>query len=135
MHEKQEIKDHIIKITQNSTRYNILMTIGTFGSMNIEKLAKMLQKSKSTIHHHIGELLKDPKLLELDTSKTIHNAGTFYQLSDISQPHFNQDPIQNERSQIDEILNSIKKMTTTDLSRLFLYKITTDPNFRYSIDY
>jgi len=82
--EKKEsvLKKRVREMVQNETRYGIFMAIRTYGSLNIKKLAEIMGKTESTIFHHITEMLKEPKILGIDSNKTEQNRGKFYRLTE-----------------------------------------------------
>lgn len=90
---------------QVETRYAITMAIRTFGSLNTKMLSRMLGKTESTIWHHCNELLKEPKIIEIDQDKTESQRGKFFKLTEKTKVRYREDPPEVFEEKIPEILN------------------------------
>jgi hypothetical protein len=78
-------------IKNNNTRYEIIMAIRNFGALNVKTLADLIGKVDSTIFHHVSELLKEPKIIEIDIEKTERERGKFFNLSEKTKELFSDD--------------------------------------------
>ncbi len=56
--EVHEQTKNIIKAISNETRFSILLLIVVYREMTLDKISELVNKSKSTVHHHITQLLK-----------------------------------------------------------------------------
>ncbi len=113
---------------ENETRFGIIMAIRNFGSMNIKKLSKIMGKTESTIFHHISELLKDPKIIEIDNDKTISTRGIFYKLSKITEKHYPKSSDTVFEEEIPTIFERASKLNSEELSKMMLLRMLGQPD-------
>ncbi|MCY3413186.1 MAG: winged helix-turn-helix transcriptional regulator [Candidatus Heimdallarchaeota archaeon] len=106
----------IEQVLSIETRHAIIQVINTFGSCNIKKLAKVLNKNEATIHHHIQELLKAPKLITLDADKTQKKKGKYYKLTPLSMDFIVKD------------LEDVEKYQAYEASKRKILKVLEGPD-------
>lgn len=111
---KEKVKERFFKIAKNDTQYGITMIIKTYGSANIKLLSEILGKTESTIFHHISELVKEPKVIELDVVKTETQRGKYYKLTKELEEHYERDE-QVHHTDIPEILDKLLSFTEEEL--------------------
>ena len=56
--EVHEQTKNYIKAISNETRFSILLIIVVYREITLDKLSELVNKSKSTVHHHITQLLE-----------------------------------------------------------------------------
>lgn len=124
--------DKIIKrledLFENETRYGIIMAIRNFGSMNIKILSKIMGKTESTIFHHINELLKEPKIIEIDNDKTISTRGIFYKLSKITEKRYPKSSDAVFEEDIPTIFERVSKLNSEELSKMMMLRMLNQPD-------
>jgi DNA-binding MarR family transcriptional regulator len=125
---KKELDKRFEEIFENETRYGIIMAIRTFGPMNIKLLARIMGKTVSTIHHHITEMTKKPKLIIVDDEKTTSARGIYYKLSAISEERFpkNEDTVYEE--EIPTIMERAMKLSDEEISKVMLFRLLNQPD-------
>ncbi|MFX0066331.1 MAG: hypothetical protein ACFFC7_29560, partial [Candidatus Hermodarchaeota archaeon] len=100
----------------NETKYGVLMAIRTFGSLNIKTLARIMGKAESTIFHHVSEMLKKPKIIEIDKEKTESSRGKFFKLTEETISRYREDEDQVFEEEIPKILNNVRNLSLEKLS-------------------
>jgi len=111
---KKEIKEKLKRIATNNTQYAILMTIKVYGSANIKILAEIVNKTESTIFHHIAEIIKEPKLIEIDQIKTETTRGKYYRLIPELEEYYQKDD-EAHQEVIPDILDKILEMSDEEI--------------------
>lgn len=131
---KDKLHKHFDELLGNETRYGLVMAIKNFGSLNIKTLARLLGKAESTIFHHITELLKEPKIIEIDTEKTEKTRGKYFKLSNnaLSSKRFVVDDTPFEQ-QIPEILEKYLALEPEELRKSMLEMVKKEDNDYYTI--
>ncbi len=112
----------------NETRYGIIMAIRNFGSMNIKTLSKIMGKTESTIFHHIGELLKDPKIIEIDNDKTISTRGIFYKLSKITEKHYPKTSDDVFEEDLPTVFDRVSKLNSEEIGKMMMLRMLSQPD-------
>ncbi|MFX1253037.1 MAG: hypothetical protein ACFFCZ_15635 [Promethearchaeota archaeon] len=95
----------------NETKYGVVMAIRTFGSLNIKTLARIMGKAESTIFHHVSELLKKPKIIEIDMEKTESKRGKFFKLTEETINRYKEDVDHVFEEKIPTILNDVMNLS------------------------
>jgi len=120
---KKSVDSRFKEVFENETQYGILMAIRNFGSMNIKKLAGLMGKTESTIHHHISEMLRDPKVIEIDTNKTEKERGKYYKLSPLASKRYPREPDTVFEDTIPTIMERAMQLDDEDLPRMILLRL------------
>ncbi|MHA1126888.1 MAG: hypothetical protein ACTSO7_16125 [Candidatus Heimdallarchaeota archaeon] len=119
---KKELKEKLKRISTNNTQYAILMTIKVYGSANIKTLAEIVDKTESTIFHHIAELIKEPKLIEIDQIKTETTRGKYYRLIHELEDYYQKDD-EVHQEVIPDILDKILELSDEEIYQYALKTI------------
>ena len=114
MNMKKELEEKIQKIADNETQYSILMVVRTFGSANIKTLAEVIGKTESTIFHHISEMIKEPKVIEMDIERTETARGKYYKLIPELLEKYQKDE-EAHQAEIPAVLDELLKMSEKEL--------------------
>ncbi|MFX1334814.1 MAG: hypothetical protein ACFFAM_10275 [Promethearchaeota archaeon] len=85
----EELNRVLTEVFKVDTRYAIITALHMYGSLNIKTLSKLLQRTESTIFHHLTEIQQfTPKIIKIDQEKTSTNRGKFFQLTKITREHY-----------------------------------------------
>ncbi len=125
--EDKEIIERIADVYKIETRHAIIMAINAFGSSNIKKLAKILNKNEATIYYHIKELIKKPELLRIDEEITHSQKGIFYQLTDLALEHFSEPPIEKMEEAFTKLYKVISSKTDEEIARFYFDLMAKNP--------
>ena len=126
---KKVLDKRFEKLFENETRYGIVMAIRTFGSMNIKKLARIMGKTESTIHHHITEMIKEPEVLVIDNEKTTSTRGIYYKLSEITKERYPRDKETLFEEEIPTLMNRVLQLTDEEIAKMMFYRMINQPDF------
>jgi hypothetical protein len=116
------------------TKYAIIMVIKNFGSSNIKKLAKILAKNEATIYHHLKDLTRKPKLLQIDEEKTRDTKGIYYKLSEIAERHFGEPSVEIMETELDKAYDKILNQSDEDLYRIYMELLANHPDIGSQAD-
>jgi hypothetical protein len=116
------------------TKHAIIMVIKNFGSANIKRLAKILVKNEATIYHHLQDLTKEPKLLQIDEEKTRDNKGIFYKLTKISERHFGEPSVEVLETKIVEAYEKILEQSDDNLYDIYIDMLAKHPDIGNQAD-
>ena len=130
----EEVRKKIKEVFRVETRYAIIMVINNFGSMNIKKIAKMLNKNEATIYHHLQFLKEKPKLLEIDTEKTDSNKGIYYKLTKIARKNFGDPPVEVLETNLPEVFEKILNESDEDIARIYIDMLRNHPDLGNQTD-
>ncbi|MHA1186078.1 MAG: hypothetical protein ACTSXA_10220 [Candidatus Heimdallarchaeota archaeon] len=111
---KKELAEKLKRIANSNTQYGILMAIKAYGSANIKTLAEVVGKTESTIFHHLVELIKEPKLIEIDQKRTETTRGKYYRLIIDLVEHYRKDDDVHQEI-IPGILDKILEMSDDEI--------------------
>ncbi|NHJ47743.1 MAG: hypothetical protein FK733_08145 [Asgard group archaeon] len=111
---KKELDEKVKRISDNDTQFSILMVIKTFGSANIKILAEIIGKTESTIFHHISELVKAPKVIEIDSDKTEKTRGKYYRLIPELEDKYQREDDAHQ-TEIPELLDKILELSDKEI--------------------
>ncbi len=125
--EDKEIQERIAEVYKIETRHAIIMAINTFGSSNIKKLAKILNKNEATIYYHIKELTKKPELLRIDEEVTHTRKGIFYQLTDLALKHFSEPPHDKMEEVFTKLYEVISDKTDEEIAKFYFDLMAKNP--------
>ena len=126
--EQNPIRKRVREMVQNETRFGIFMAIRTYGSLNIKKLAEILGKTESTIFHHISEMLKEPKIIEIDLDKTETNRGKYYRLTmELEEIYVKSEDAAFE-TEIPDVLGKMKDLTNEELAEQLMQNVKNQPD-------
>ena len=123
----KEILERIADVYKIETRHAIIMAIQAFGSSNIKKLAKILNKNEATIYYHIKELTKKPELLRLDEEITHTQKGIFYRLTDLALEHFSEPPIEKMEEVFAKLYDAISDKTDEQIAKFYFDLMAKNP--------
>lgn len=123
----KDIFKRINDVYKIETRHAIIMAINAFGSSNIKKLAKILNKNEATIYYHIKELTKKPELLRIDEEITHSQKGIFYQLTDLALEHFSEPPIEKMEEVFTKLYEAISDKTDEEISKFYFDLLAKNP--------
>ncbi|MBK5114454.1 MAG: hypothetical protein KGD59_01305 [Candidatus Heimdallarchaeota archaeon] len=126
--EDKEILERIADVYKIETRHAIIMAINAFGSSNIKKLAKILNKNEATIYYHIKELIKKPELLRLDEEITHSQKGIFYKLTDLALEHFSEPPIEKMEEVFTKLHEAISSKTDEEIATFYYNLMAKNPD-------
>ncbi|MFW9856841.1 MAG: hypothetical protein ACFFFG_17465 [Candidatus Thorarchaeota archaeon] len=85
----EELNKVLTEVFKVDTRYAIITALHMYGSLNIKTLSKLLQRTESTIFHHLTEIQKfTPRIIEIDQEITSTNRGKFFQLTEITREYY-----------------------------------------------
>ena len=126
--EDKEILERIADVYKIETRHAIIMAINAFGSSNIKKLAKILNKNEATIYYHIKELTKKPELLRLDEEITHAQKGIFYRLTDLALEHFSEPPIEKMEEVFTKLYEALSSKTDEEISKFYFDLMAKNPD-------
>lgn len=117
----QELKVRIDDVYAVETRLAILMAIGSFGSANIKRLAKLLGKNDATILHHLKHLLDEnrgPRMLEIDTQMTMKLTGKYYKLTEVAERIFGEPPSEILEKKMIPTFEAIIEKSDTEINEI-----------------
>lgn len=80
----KKMKEHFKELQSHELRYSIIIALRLHDTLNLEKLSKLLSKSKSTAISHLRELVVK-KYIEIDQQATGNKAGKYYKLTTLTQ--------------------------------------------------
>jgi len=123
--EDKEIIERIADVYKIETRHAIIMAINAFGSSNIKKLAKILNKNEATI---IKELIKKPELLRIDEEVTHSQKGIFYRLTDLALEHFSEPPIEKMEEAFTKLYEVISSKTDEEIAKFYFDLMAKNPD-------
>lgn len=123
----KEILERIADVYKIETRHAIIMAINAFGSSNIKKLAKILNKNEATIYYHIKDLTKKPELLRLDEEVTHSQKGIFYQLTDLALKHFSEPPLEILEEVFTKLHEAIASKTDEEIAKFYFDLMAKNP--------
>lgn len=123
----KEILERIADVYKIETRHAIIMAINAFGSSNIKKLAKILNKNEATIYYHIKDLTKKPELLRLDEEVTHSQKGIFYQLTDLALKHFSEPPLEIMEEVFTKLHEAIASKTDEEIAKFYFDLMAKNP--------
>jgi hypothetical protein len=126
--EDPKILQRVSEVYNVETKHAILMVINTFGSSNIKRLAKFLNKNEATIYHHIKELTKEPALLDIDQQKTHSQKGIFYQLSDIAKWYFGEPPLELLETHMQKAYDKILAQSDAEIRIILIDLLRKHPS-------
>ena len=126
--EGKEILERIAGVYKIETRHAIIMAISAFGSSNIKKLAKILNKNEATIYYHIKELVKKPELLRIDEEVTHTQKGIFYRLTDLALEQFSEPPIEKMEDVFTKIYEVISSKTDEEIAKFYFDLMAKNPD-------
>ncbi len=126
--EDKEILERITDVYKIETRHAIIMAISAFGSSNIKKLAKILNKNEATIYYHIKELIKKPELLRIDEEVTHSQKGIFYRLTDLALEHFSEPPIEKMEVVFTKLYEVISSKTDEEIAKFYFDLMAKNPD-------
>ena len=75
-----KVFDKYQNLFRNEIMFSIFTTIELYGSLNLRKIAKLMDKPEPTVYRHLKQLL-DEDFLVLDSEKSTLRKGKFYILS------------------------------------------------------
>ncbi|MCG3227006.1 MAG: hypothetical protein H7645_08810 [Candidatus Heimdallarchaeota archaeon] len=123
-----DILKRVNDVFKVETKHAIIMVIKNFGSSNIKKLAKILAKNEATIYHHLQDLTREPKLLQIDEEKTRDNKGIFYKLSEIAERHFGEPSVEIMETKLEEVYDKILNQSDENLYRIYIEMLANHPD-------
>ncbi|MCG3220799.1 MAG: hypothetical protein H7641_05405 [Candidatus Heimdallarchaeota archaeon] len=126
--EGPKILKRVNDVFKVETKHAILMVIKNFGSSNIKKLAKILVKNEATIYHHLQDLTREPKLLQIDEEKTRDNKGIYYKLSKISERHFGEPSVEVMETKLENAYDTILDQSDKNLYRIYIEMLANHPD-------
>ncbi|MHA2248173.1 MAG: hypothetical protein ACXADY_24705 [Candidatus Hodarchaeales archaeon] len=85
----EELNRVLTEVFKVDTRFSIITALHMYGSLNLKTLSKLLQRTESTIFHHLTEIQKfTPRIIEIDQEKTSSNRGKFFRLTEITREYY-----------------------------------------------
>ena len=129
-----EILKRVNDVFKVETKYAIIMVIKNFGSSNIKKLAKILAKNEATIYHHLQDLTRKPKLLQIDEEKTRDTKGIYYKLSEIAERHFGEPSVEVMETKLEEAYDRILSQSDENLYRIYIEMLANHPDIGNQAD-
>jgi len=123
----KEILERINDVYKIETRHAIIMAINAFGSSNIKKLAKILNKNEATIYYHIKELIKKPELLRIDEQITHTQKGIFYRLTPLALEHFSEPLLEKMEEVFTKLYQAISDKTDEEISKFYFDLLAKNP--------
>lgn len=118
-----------IRDTQKiETRYAIILAIINFGSLNIKKLAYLLDKNEATIYHHIQQLTKNPNLLIINQEFTQKYRGIYYSLADEVKDYFSEPPKEVMQKRVQATFEDLLKQSDQDIYDFILNSFSAHPD-------
>lgn len=126
---KEELDERFEELFENETRYGIVMAIRTFGSMNIKLLSRIMGKTVSTIHHHIGEMTKEPEVIVIDNKETTASRGIYYMLSEITKERYPKDKETVFEEEIPTIIERAMQLSDEDMAKVMMFRIINQKDF------
>lgn len=128
MQQRSEIEKDLEPLYKVETRYSIVLLILSFGSLNIQRIAKILGKNEATIYHHIKELTKDKSFLKVDEEATMTKKGIYYDLEDKVKEFFREPPIEILEKKLPEKLDDLLTKSNEEISDYYKMIITSSPD-------
>lgn len=125
---RNEIEKELEPIFKVDTRYSIVLLILSFGSLNIQRIAKILGKNEATIYHHIKELTKERTFLKVDDEATMSKKGIYYTLEDRVMEFFCEPPLEILEDKLPVKLDEILAKSDNEISDYFTSIITSSPS-------
>ncbi|NHJ48450.1 MAG: hypothetical protein FK733_11760 [Asgard group archaeon] len=122
-----KVEARIAEIYKIETRFAIIMAINTFGSSNIKKLARILNKNDATIYYHIKDMIKEPKFLQIDSELTNSLKGIYYELTDLAKDHFCEAPHDKMEDVFTQIYNLVKEKSDEEIARFYYNLLAKNP--------
>ncbi|MHA2308563.1 MAG: hypothetical protein ACXABJ_04745, partial [Candidatus Heimdallarchaeaceae archaeon] len=98
------------------------------------KLAKVLAKNEATIYHHLQDLTRKPKLLQIDEEKTRDTKGIYYKLSDIAERHFGEPSVEVMETKLEEAYEKILSQSDENLYRIYIEMLANHPDIGNQAD-
>ena len=111
---------------QNEIKHGIIMAIKTFNSLNLKRLAEILGKKENVLFYHITEMLKKPKLIEIDPEVTESYRGKYYTLTQELRKKYAEEEFDSE-VEVTEILDNLLKMSEEGLYNYVLTSLKNHP--------
>jgi DNA-binding MarR family transcriptional regulator len=115
-------------LIKNDTRYGIIMALKTYGSQNIKVLAEILGKTESTIFHHLEELRREPKIVEMDVEKTQTKRGKYFKLTEPTLSEYAKDLTKTYQEDIPKMLKKFEEYTQEQLYDEVVTMLKNNPN-------
>lgn len=123
-----KLEARIAEVYNIETRYAIIMAINTFGSSNIKKLAKILNKNDATIYYHIKELTKKPEFLQIDNELTNSLKGIYYKLTDLAYKNFCDEPYEKIEDIFTKLYDVMKDKSDEEITRFYFDLLAKYPD-------
>ena len=85
-------------------------------------------KTESTIFHHISELLKKPKVIEFDVTKSESTRGKYYKLTKLTEEAYPKGADSIFEEEIPTIFERTSKLTNEDLTKMMMLRMMNQPD-------
>ena len=114
--EYEKIKENFFSLVEDEVEYGIVIALNWYESLNLKKLAIMLNKPESTTLRYIRKL-KVKEIIVFDSEKSGDSWGKFYKLSP-SVKQIYDEYMQSFDEQVEQITSDLKNLSTEeDLER------------------
>ncbi|MHA2504114.1 MAG: winged helix-turn-helix domain-containing protein [Candidatus Kariarchaeaceae archaeon] len=119
---RAQITDHIAYLFSSDTKAAIVNVLMYYDMLNLKTLAKLLNKSSSTIHAHLDDLVSRNYIQVANTAR-----GKYYEVTDfVRRVSSRQDALFEERD-FDQEMAALREMTDEEFLKSTLDKFD-DPN-------
>lgn len=128
---KMSESDKVLKLLEelkelqlDETEFGIITALRWYGSLNLKKIAKLIQRPESTTLRYVRKL-RDSKKIEFDSEKSEKNWGNFYKLSKkVSTLYENYMNMMDERvERIVVDLDKFDEMPDEELEKYFINEV------------
>lgn len=125
--ENKDIKDQYLTFTDDDIVFSVVTALNWYESLNLKKLAIMLNKPESTTLRYIRKM-KDSGIIVFDSEKSEDSWGKYYKLSDSTKKLYD-NYIQALDEQVERIADELKdlsKFTEEGLQKYVIDKLLTE---------
>jgi DNA-binding transcriptional ArsR family regulator len=123
----KKIKETYYTLVDDETEYGIVTALNWYETLNLKKIAVMLDKPESTTLRYIRKL-KDKGLIELDSKKSEDSWGKYYKLSKSAKKVYDE-YMQSIDEQIENIADELKDLenySEEELEKLVISRLLTE---------
>ena len=86
-------------------------------------------KTVSTIHHYIGEMIKEPEVIVIDNKETTASRGIYYTLSEITKERYPKDKETVFEEEIPTIIERAMQLSDEDMAKVMMFRIINQKDF------